>query len=225
MTAHRIFIRTRQESRRQRNVDSPQALAGVTPERNSNMKRIIFSVSALILALALFGACSRTSGNSPQPPGSFVPGVTEMGFTVNQRTDYGDEVRDFVYKYNYSQSEPDTLEVLQPEVLRGLKATLGGAGNTLEYDGMMFSGMELPGTGMSPLEVMPFLIDQWKNGYMMDKVSEKLDGVPCTRIVYRTTQNGVKVDHNAWFTENGNTPVKAELLFDGILAVTCRFEY
>lgn len=185
-------------------------------------------VTPILMIILLLCACSGTDGEESGPASEalkeYYQTLESAQYTVTQQTDFGDRVMDFRFTYSFSREGDDTLEVLAPEAISGIRASLAGEGARIEFEGLVLDLGKLPGTGLSPLEVLPFLIDQWRNGYVSSEGREELGGRACLRVAYKTTQSGVAVEHHAWFDEETHTPVRAELFFDGAQVVACTFE-
>ncbi len=181
-------------------------------------------LAPVLMILLLLCSCARESKSGADAIRDHYRALESASYAVTQRTDFGDRVMDFKLIYKYSASSGDAFELLEPEALRGIKATLGGEGAKIEFEGMLLELGKLPGTGLSPLEALPFMVGQWREGYVTSEGKEKLDDIPCKRLTYKTAQGGVSVEHHAWFRESDCSPARAELFFDGTLTVSCEFE-
>lgn len=181
-------------------------------------------LAPVLMIFLLICSCAKSSKSSSDVIRDHYRALKSAQYTVTQRTDFGDRVMDFQIAYSYSAVEGDSFELLAPEAIKGIRAALKGEGAQIEFEGMLLELGKLPGTGLSPLEVLPFMMSQWKDGHVVSEGSEKLDGVSCRRLTYKTVQGGVSVEHHAWFDESSYSPARAELFFDGTLVAACTFE-
>lgn len=185
------------------------------------MKRL----SPVLMSLLLLCSCSgNSSGGGAEAVRDYYKTLESAAYTVTQRTDFGDRVMDFKLSYTHSAAQGDTFEILEPEAIKGIKASLKGEGAQIAFEDMILELGKLPGTGLSPLEALPFMLVQWKDGHVTSEGKETADGKSCVRLSYKTTQGGVAVEHHAWFDAKTYAPMRAELLFDGAQVVSCTFE-
>ena len=119
-----------------------------------------------------------------------------------------DDTRAVEYKLRYSlDPNAETIEVLAPESLAKIKATVRDDGARLEYDGVVLdTGTALEGKS-SPLMSLPTLARILKSGHVTSVWTEKKDGE-----TYRVAEleNGAGTTARLWQQSDG-TPVYAEL--------------
>ena len=181
-------------------------------------------LAPVLMIFLLLCACSKHSKDEADALRGHYRNLESAEYTVTQRTDFGDRVMDFQFTYFHSPADGDTIELLAPEAIKGIRAVLKGEGAQVEFEGMVLELGKLPGTGLSPLEVMPFMMSQWRSGHVTSEGSEKLNGVSCRRLNFKTIQGEVSVEHSAWFDQETYAPVRAELFFDTALVAACEFE-
>jgi hypothetical protein len=148
----------------------------------------------------------------------------ETEYRVTLRTDFGDHVLDFAVEYTHKRGGGGRMKVVSPELIAGIEAEIGQDGVSLLYDGLMLELGALPGTGLSPMESLPFIISQWSGGYVTQTGSEKSAGRSLLTVMTRRTQAEAALEVRTRFDAETLAPVDAELFINGVLSVTALFE-
>ncbi len=186
-----------------------------------NQKAFLRMITLLLTLTLLLSACApKLDQEETADMLKKFTEVTGYSFTGTLRTDYGDRVIDFDVSYEHDNQTGGTLEVIGPELIKGIKATIP-LGDTIkiEYDGLILEAGELPGTGLSPLETVPFFISQWQEGYITSTSVEKLEGEKTVRVDFSkqttdTQGNPLKsITVSSWFLDG--KPKLAELDVEG----------
>lgn len=179
----------------------------------------------MILAVLATGCTpgAADGGNVADRIREHYAALTEADYRATLRTDFGDRVLDFTVEY---AQKPDGghMKVTAPEIIAGIEANLAPNGVTLQYDGAVLELGALPGTGLSPMESLPFIIGQWAKGYVTQTGSEKRAGRTLLMLTTRVTQGSIPLDTATWFDEETLKPVNAELSVNGLLTVSAFFE-
>ena len=121
-------------------------------------------------------------------------GVT---LTAELRAEYDDRSCGFTRRCSEDEAGGCTVEVLEPELIRGVRARMSADGTRLLYDGVSVDTGDDGGTGLSPMGALPLLLRALRGGAL----------------------------DSAW-TENGNCAVRlvpvdgvgVTVLFDGDMA-------
>jgi hypothetical protein len=148
----------------------------------------------------------------------------ETVYSVTLRTDFGDRVIDFGVEYTHRPDGGGRIKVLTPELIAGIEAETGADGVSLTYDGLTLELGALPGTGLSPMESLPFIISQWSGGYVTQTGGEKRAGRSLLTVTTQRTQDGTVLEVRTWFDGETLEPVTAELYANGFLTVSAFFE-
>jgi outer membrane lipoprotein-sorting protein len=138
--------------------------------------------------------------------------------------DFGDRVIDFTLRYDYLRDGVSTVEILSPEEVRGIKATIEAGRTELTYDGLILETGPLPGTGLTPADALHAMLRVWGSGYAASTGPETLDGVSCIHVTYKSTVSGVDIQQDAWFDSDTFKPLRAETLAGGRRVITCVFD-
>ena len=178
----------------------------------------------LLITLLLLGGCSKElEPDKAQSVAEHYEALDEITVQAVLRTDYGDRVIDFSVEYTHRKDESGSMTVLSPEDIAGIRADILPGCATLEYDGLALELGPLPGTGLSPMESLPFMIGQWSGGYAVDSGVERMGTRELVCVRYRQTSGGSVLEQTVLFEPGTLLPVRSELYIDGALVVTCTF--
>ena len=132
---------------------------------------------------------------------------------------YGDEVRTYTLRCSYTPEE-STVEVLAPEDLAGISATLTGEALTLQYDGILLDAGTYSGTEISPIWAVPSMLRAMGQGYPLETGREALGETECLRVTFEmTSSDGGKQYTAVWFDENG-IPLQGEITLEETVVYT-----
>ena len=132
---------------------------------------------------------------------------------------YGDEVRTYTLRCSYTPEE-STVEVLAPEDLAGISATLTGEALTLQYDGILLDAGTYSGTEISPMWAVPSMLRAMGQGYPLETGREALGETECLRVTFEmTSSDGGKQYTAVWFDENG-IPLQGEITMEETVVYT-----
>jgi outer membrane lipoprotein-sorting protein len=148
----------------------------------------------------------------------------KMTLIVTVRADYGSRVYDYKLRCVAEEDEM-SIEVMEPEGIKGLKAHVSEEGIGLEYDGATLDTGELFGKGLSPIEGIPMMIRAWKGGYITESRSEKIDKQDTLAVTFdlKPADSEKELEHTVWFDKDSHLPVKAEILYGGYRVIDCVF--
>ncbi|MCL2003407.1 MAG: hypothetical protein FWG72_05310 [Oscillospiraceae bacterium] len=186
--------------------------------------RVRFVLYGLTIALMAAGCSSRAGGNAAELVREHYAALGETLYTVTLRTDFGDRVLDFGVEYTHRPGGGGRMRVVSPELIAGIEAETGPDGVTLLYDGLLLDLGALPGTGLSPMESLPFIIGQWSGGYVTQTGTERRAGRSLISITTRRTENSAALEVRTWFDAETLSPVTAELYANGFMTVNAIFE-
>lgn len=178
---------------------------------------------ALMTALTLT-LCSCTGGQTLEEKASEIQSEysawENLSITADITADYGDRVYEFKVKYTGNDTE-GTVEVLEPELIAGLRAKVSEEGSALVYDGAELSLGDLTASGISPMESIPLMISQWSKGYIQNVVTDTLEDKDTFAITFTLSEKEYLI---TWFEADTNLPVKTEVYFDNSMVLSCEFE-
>ncbi len=167
---------------------------------------------ALTMAFALLCGC----GNSAENKEKFSTWRESYLAAADHETEAvvtsSDDTLACEYTLRYAQTaDGETVEVLAPESVTRVKATVADDGARLEYDGVQLdTGTALSGK-LSPLMSLPTLSRFLKNGHLSSVWTEKRDG---EAYFVSELQSGDGARLRLWQKQSDMTPVYAELRSD-----------
>ena len=135
---------------------------------------------------------------------------------------YDGEVRTYTLRCAYGP-EQSRVEVLAPEELAGITATLAGEDLTVAYDGILLDAGNYSGTQISPMWAVPSLIRAMGAGYPLETSREEVDGAACLRVTFEMTDDaGGKQYFAVWFDGDG-IPLQGEVVLGEAVVYTAVF--
>ncbi len=180
---------------------------------NLKSKCIIFAILAAILT-GLGGCGGRSAAAELEALRLEVAAAERVSVTARVTADLGETVEEYVLSAERRGGET-VVEVLEPELIAGVRARLRAGEDALEYDGVILSAGELS-AGASPLAMLPTLLDALAGGHV-DSVWRE-DGGTAARL---TPEDGLAL--TVWLSAADGLPAAAELMTesDGRVAVAC----
>lgn len=145
--------------------------------------------------------------------------------TAEVTADYGLRVYDFTLDFTWQREGDTVLTLTAPEELAGLTAKVSQGQTRLEFDGISLDTGALTGEGLTPMELVPALMEWAQTGFMDQCVYETLDETPVLRVQFRDpdVQPGSGTECAAWFSQTDHALLRAELYWNGELALSGNF--
>lgn len=144
---------------------------------------------------------------------------SDISLTAEVNADYGERVYDFTLNYDTASCR---IEVKEPEILDGLIVTVSeeDGSTVLTYDGAELNTGAFDENGLSPISVLPALVKQWREGYILESYYETLDDVDTVAIKTNISDEIVSI---GWFDRSTGAPVKSEIVIDSQVVIQCTF--
>ena len=177
-------------------------------------------VLVLMISLLLAG-CSGTSGDT-EKLAEFrerLGDAPTIAAVAEITADFGDSVQKYTLSYTQDERE-SRIEILEPELLRGVAASIGAGGLTMEYDGLILNAGELNADRLTPVSALPTIISSILNGHIEAAWREE-DGEKswlCYELVVTD-----EATQYLWLDESGPVPFRAELRSGGRVVIECIF--
>ena len=174
------------------------------------MKKLI--ALCIGVCLCLLGGCSASEELPTQNAIDFrtaLMGAKGCRFTAEVTADYGDKV--YVFSLQSETMDGETsLQVLSPENIAGIQATISADGAELEFDSVALTFGKLANGYVSPVSV-PWLLEQcWQSAYIAYAgADEEYD-----RVTYLRGYNEEELSVDTWFLNQ--TPVYAEVVWNDV---------
>lgn len=164
---------------------------------------------ALTMAFALLCGCGSTAENREQFNSWRANYLAAGGHETEAVVVSSDDALACEYTLSYAQTaDGETVEVLAPESVAKVKATVREDGARLEYEGVQLdTGTALSGK-LSPLMSLPTLQRFLKDGHLESVWTEKEDG-ETYKVAELQSGDGARL--RLWQRESDMTPVYAEM--------------
>lgn len=133
--------------------------------------------------------------------------------------DYGERVYEYGITYSGSPGL-GALTVNSPAELAGVRASVSVTGGTLHYDGAELDTGPITADGLSPVEAVPVLMQQWQRGEVEQCALEKYGEADA---VMMSTSVNEAVTQCTWFDRETGNPLYSELLESGRAVIKCEF--
>ena len=137
--------------------------------------------------------------------------------------DYGDRVFECALELDHTAGGDTVLTVTEPEILRGVTARLKDGNSYLEFDGLMLDTGPLSPEGYSPIDCVPFLLEQIRGGFISRWGLETLGEQECVRFTTGDPagQTGEGTECELWFDKESFALMKGEIAVDGSMVLRC----
>ena len=193
------------------------------------MRRI---VCALMMTLVLLTGCSRGDLTTARAAEELALAIrTEFlamracVASVDITADYGQRVYEYSMKVSWHRDGETELTVTAPEMIAGITARIRDGSSCLEFDGVSLETGRLSGTGLSPIEVVPAVLEYIGAGYIGACDFETVNDQKLLWFVCRDPecQPGTGIEAAFWFDPVSHALRQAEVLSDGYCVVRCVF--
>lgn len=147
------------------------------------------AVLPLLLALCLL--LSGCGGKNEARFESFAEELRRRGdltMTAEVRAEYDERSCSFTLRYAEDGSGGCTVEVLEPELIRGVRARMSADGTKLVYDSVSVDTGDDGGTGLSPMGALPLLARALREGTL--DAAWKEGGNPAVQL---SAEDGISV--------------------------------
>ncbi len=128
---------------------------------------------------------------------------------------YGDEVREYTLLCAYTP-ESSAVTVLSPENLAGISAQVEGGTLTLRYDDISLDAGTCTAAAVSPVVVLPKLMEAAAWGYPAQQSEEMLGERLCIRLGCDLSDES-GAEYTTWFDKETLLPLRSEISVDGTL--------
>lgn len=149
--------------------------------------------------------------------------MTGCTATLDITADYGERIFECVLSLDHTAGGETVLTVQEPEILQGVTARLKDGESMLEFDGVRLETGELSSTGLSPIDCVPYLLEQISGGFISTWGIEMLEERECVRFTTSDPNNtlGVGQETSLWFDRESFALVYGEIAVDGTMVLNC----
>ena len=147
-------------------------------------------------------------------------------FTMEAQITFGaeDQAQSYTLRCAYESEGTSEVEVVEPEYLAGLKASVEGENLTLTYADMVLPAGTLSSEEISPAMALPLLMRSLREGWLIEESREDWGETPCVRVSCDLTgENGGKVVSTVWLSEESGAPVHGDIAVDEEIILKAEF--
>ena len=137
--------------------------------------------------------------------------------------EYFDERREYTLHCDYNAGGESIITVLKPAGLQGISIRFDGEKRQVLYEDIVLDAGTVGESRLSPVEILPRMMDAVKNGWLLEENAEQMDGEPLRRMTFEVEENGAKQYWTLLFDEKTGCPMTAELSEDSRLIFTIEF--
>lgn len=120
------------------------------------MRRL--KLAALMMVLVLLSACGGDKSRGElEALRQRIEVSQSVEMTAHVMADMGETAEEYTLSLAWS-AEESVVAVLEPELIRGVRAHIGADGDSVEYEGAILAVGRLSENGLSPVTALPELI-------------------------------------------------------------------
>lgn len=170
-----------------------------------------------MLLLLLLAGCQSAEAQTPVDLRTQMNAAGESQFVLSLRADYGDYTRDFTLLCQGS-GEKAEFTVLEPEVVKGISASVSGEGAEVKYEDTVLAVEQFSTRRLSPMAAPYLLLYAFEQGYIASCGKDGED----TIVEYTLGYGQRTVTVNALF--QGQYPVSAEITDGENTLISCEIQ-
>ena len=121
------------------------------------------------------------------------------------------QARSYTLSCDYDPGGTTTVEVLEPEGLRGLKAEMEGQALRLRFEDLVLEAGTISGEDISPAQALPLLMRALREGWLLEQSREDWGETPCRRVSCDLSGETDKIIATLWLREEDGAPLHGEL--------------
>ena len=138
-------------------------------------------VPLLLILSLLLGGCANKNEARFRAFSEELRSRSDLELTAQVRAEYDERSCSFTLRCSEDGAGGCTVEVTEPELIRGVRARMSADGTKLLYDGVAVDTGEDGGTSLSPMGALPLLLRALRDGALDSAWTE--DGRCAVRLV------------------------------------------
>ncbi len=187
--------------------------------RRSTLLLFAVVIGAFLTGCSLF---NKDSAPSVYRIGEHYKAVNALTMHVAISADFPEHMSEYKVKYAHNKESNDIIEIIEPEEVSGVKISVQQGKTEIVFDGARLETGAVDNAGLTPLNAIPKLIEQWSNGKVTESCVDSRNGVDTIMIVHEDDTE--KLEYRTWFNISDYTPVYSEIFADGKSAICCEYE-
>jgi len=178
-------------------------------------------LSCVLMMTLLLTGCAGGGKDDPRQAASLIRAeylsMTGWSATANLTVDYGERVFAFTVDARWQRDGETVLTVTKPDLLAGITARIEDGEGRLEYDGAGLSIGLLDEDGLTPIAVLPVLMEHITEGYMAQCDWEAEGERRLLRVVCRDPElkELEGTEYTLWFDPDTHALLRAEVSVAG----------
>ncbi len=192
------------------------------------MRKVIVCAQMITLCLLLVACGGKTDADADQLALDIRAEYIAMTACAGQMeltADYGERVYVYLIDFDYEKEGQLVLTVLEPDNIAGITARVDSEGTRLEFDGVTLETGSLSPDGLSPIDGLPALLTQAREGCIVECGFEQIGETETLRICCRDPEaaSGENTEAAIWFDKSNHEMVKGEISVEGYTVIRCDF--
>jgi len=136
----------------------------------------------------------------------------------------GEDLWESALRCEYVPGEESTVEVLEPELIAGIRAVFSDEDWRLEYEDTVLNVGAVGTEELSPALCLPRLVSALREGWLLEENDEMWGEIPCRRLqLDQTGGQGGKIVSTVWLQKDSGLPLRGEISVDGEIILTAEF--
>lgn len=174
---------------------------------------------ALMISTLLLCACNSAKGYEDEVADYRAALVTaNVSLTAEIRADYGEKILEYTLSYTEAADGSNTLEVLSPALIAGVKAHFAPGSSTLEFDGLILEPGDLTDEGLTPISALPAIVSSLKSGFLQKMWIEELEGEEALVLELAVSDSSTQT---VWMNAETMTPLYTEIKNENQTVIFC----
>lgn len=181
-------------------------------------------VPMIALCLVLAGCGEATKETTAADLRQLYQGEGGCTMTAAVRCDQEGRAWEGKLRCDYVPEGESTVEVLEPELIAGVKAIVSPDGFAISYEGQTLNIGALTEEELSPADCLPRLMEALRSGWLLEENKETWNETECIRLMVDQTGSGDgKLVSTLWLRLEDGAPVHAELAVEEEVIFTVEF--
>lgn len=184
------------------------------------------ALSCVLMMTLLLSGCGAKKEDSPEQLAAIIRGeylsMAAWSATADLSASYGEQVFDFTVDATWEKEGDLVITVTEPNLLSGITARIRDGETVLEYDGAGLSLGMLDLSGLTPVTVLPALMECITKGYMA-QCGWYGDGEGKILVILCRDPDrspGEGTEYTLYFDPATHALLRAEVSVDGALCLT-----
>ena len=180
-----------------------------------------FCVPMMTLCLLLAGCGGTEEAADLRLPYQEMSGCT---MTASVTCDQEGAEWTAVLTCDYIPDGESRVEVLEPELIAGIRAVFSDEDWRLEYEDTVLNVGAVGAEELSPALCLPRLVSALREGWLLEENDEMWGEIPCRRLqLDQTGGQGGKIVSTVWLRSDSGLPLRGEISVDGEIILTAEF--